>query len=181
MDTYGWSSLGAGLVFLPLTLPSILSVPLGSRAGRFGPRNVVALGFALMVVPIIALRWTQMDKLEHEILLCFLLLIIGLTMTTVQAVTMAEVSNAVRRIDARHGICEENSGQGQGYAFCNMAFAAGQFIGPVVGGLSKSQVGWGSMTLILGILCLISGIPPFFYFTSAKAPEKQQAAGEIDE
>lgn len=177
MNTYGWSSLGAGLVFLPMTLPSILSVPLGYRASRFGPRNVVALGFILMVVPIIALRWTQKDTLAHESLLCFLLLLIGMTMTTVQAVIMAEVSNAVRRIEARHGISEENSGQGQGYAFCNVAFAAGQFIGPVVGGVSNSKVGWPSMTLILGILCLIASVPPFFYFTSAAASKKEQAAG----
>ena len=87
-------------------------------------------------------------------------------MNTLQALTMAEVSNAVRKIETRHGFTEEDSsGQGRGYAFCNIAFAAGQFIGPILGGLSKSGLGWGVMTLTLAAMCLVAGIPSVFFIS----------------
>lgn len=113
---------------------------------------------------MIALRWTEADNLNQQILFIGLLFVLGLCLTAGQALTMAEVSNAVLDIEEKHGASEsEGSGMGRGYAFCNMAFAAGQFIGPVLGGMSKGQLGWGAMTLILAGLCLLAGVPAFLF------------------
>lgn len=78
--------------------------------------------------------------------------------------TMIEVSHAVDEIESRLGVTGTNrSGLGRGYAFANMAFASGQFIGPLLAGLSKSGLGWGGMTLILGALSLVAGISAFLF------------------
>lgn len=60
---------------------------------------------------------------------------------------------------------------GTGFAFCNMAIAMGQFIGPLVAGAAKVGIGWSAMTLILGIsscgvglLSLIINVLVFLYF-----------------
>lgn len=136
-------------------------------------------GFLLMAVPMISLRWTQGNTIHHEVALISLLFIIAVSVTAVQAIIMGDVSNAVRKIESSHGITEENSsGQGRGYALCNMAFAVGQTLGPIGGGFIKHELGWGSMTLVLGILCLVAGISSFFSI-SAAAP--QDNAGEVDE
>lgn len=128
---------------------------------------------------MIALRWTQGNTLNYEMLFVGLLLIIGFFVNALQALTMAEVSNAVRNIEARHGFTEEDSsGQGRGYAFCNIAFATGQFIGPILGGLSKSGLGWGVMTLTLAVMCLVAGIPSVFFTSVIPAKEGENGGQE---
>jgi hypothetical protein len=69
-------------------------------------------------------------------------------MTTSQAESMTEVSDSVRQIEAKHGIdSTKSSGMGTGFAFCNMATAMGQFIGPLVAGVAKVGLRWSAMTL----------------------------------
>ncbi|CAI7617597.1 unnamed protein product [Penicillium crustosum] len=168
LDTYHWSSLGAGLVFLPLTIPSVLGIPIAHFVRHFVPRTVVVTGFFLMAVPTVSLRWTQANTIHHEIALIFLLFVVGVCLTTVQAIIMGDVSNAVRKIESLHRITEEkSSGQARGYALCNMAFAAGQTLGPIAGGFIKYEIGWGFMTLVLGILCLVAGLSSFFSMSAA--------------
>lgn len=162
-----------------MTIPSILSIPIAHFVRHFVPRTVVMTGFFLMAVPMVSLRWTEENSIKHEIALISLLFIIAVCVTTVQAIIMGDVSNAVRKIERLHGITEENSsGQGRGYALCNMAFAAGQTLGPMAGGFIKHELGWGYMTLVLGILCLVAGISSFF--SISKAPPKTPT-DEVDE
>ena len=76
---------------------------------------------------------------------------VGLFMTTSQAQVMAEVSNAMREIESKNGIDNRTrSGMGTGDSFCNVSIAIGQFLGPLVAGYARLQLGWGGMTLILG-------------------------------
>lgn len=118
----------------------------------------------MAIAPIIALRWTEINNTLHQILLVILLSILGPCLTTSQALTMAEVSNAVHEIEEKHGAGEaQGSGMGRGYAFCNMAFAAGQFVGPVLGGFSKGHFGWEVMTIILAGLCFVAGASAFLF------------------
>ncbi|OJJ40654.1 hypothetical protein ASPWEDRAFT_22816 [Aspergillus wentii DTO 134E9] len=150
-ETYGWSSTGAGLVFLPLTIPSFLSIPLSKHARRYGCRKVVAIELILSFFPIVALRFTEPDSPHNQILFMALLTLIGFFMTTAQAFVMTEVSDAIREIEVLLGVQSgKSSGMGTGYAFCNMAMATGQFIGPVLAGSTKLGLGWGMMAFILG-------------------------------
>ncbi|KAJ5182529.1 hypothetical protein N7492_000145 [Penicillium capsulatum] len=72
---------------------------------------------------------------------------------------MAKVSYAVREIEIKRGIdTNTKSGRGTGYAFCNMAIALGQFVGPIVAGSARVQVGWGRMTLVLGGIACVVGL-----------------------
>ncbi|KAJ6103634.1 hypothetical protein N7486_003856 [Penicillium sp. IBT 16267x] len=181
LDTYHWSSLGAGLIFLPMTIPSVLSIPIAHFVRHFVPRTVVMIGFFLMAVPMVSLRWTQENTIHHEIALISLLFIIAVCLTTVQAIIMGDVSNAVRKIESLNGIAEESSsGQGRGYALCNMAFAAGQTLGPMGGGFIKQELGWGFMTLVLGILCLVAGLSSFFSISEAPPKAENDEANEND-
>ncbi|KAJ6119103.1 hypothetical protein N7471_013054 [Penicillium samsonianum] len=181
LDTYHWSSLGAGLVFLPMTIPSVLSISIAHFVRHFSPRAVVVTGFFVMAVPMVSMRWTQANTIQHEIALVSLLFVVGVCLTTVQAIIMGDVSNAVRRIESLHGITEEkSSGQGRGYALCNMAFAAGQTLGPMAGGFIKRELGWGFMTLVLGILCLVAGLSSFFFMSAAPPKIEKGKANEND-
>ncbi|KAJ5089107.1 hypothetical protein N7532_007791 [Penicillium argentinense] len=150
-ETYKWSSTKAGLVFLGISLPSFLSIPL-SRYGRdWKRRRTIAVELILAFFPLVALRIIDGPTTSHQIGFIALVIGVGLFMTTSQAQVMAEVSDAVREIEVTHGVdSSKRSGMGTGYAFCSMAIAIGQFVGPLIAGYARLGFGWGGMTLILG-------------------------------
>jgi hypothetical protein len=151
METYKWSSTNAGLVFLGISLPSFLSIPL-SRYGRdWKRRRTIAIELILACFPLVALRITDGPSPSHQIGFIALVTGAGLFLTTSQAQVMAEVSDAVREIEVTHGVGpNKRSGMGTGYAFCNMAIAIGQFVGPLIAGYARLYLGWGGVTLVLG-------------------------------
>ncbi|KAJ5035943.1 hypothetical protein NUH16_003808 [Penicillium rubens] len=151
MEAYKWSSTNAGLVFLGISLPSFLSIPL-SRYGRdWKRRRTIAIELILAFFPLVALRITDGPSPSHQIGFIALVTGAGLFLTTSQAQVMAEVSDAVREIEVTRGVDpNQRSGMGTGYAFCNMAIAIGQFVGPLIAGYARLYLGWGGMTLVLG-------------------------------
>ncbi|CAG8200008.1 unnamed protein product [Penicillium nalgiovense] len=151
METYKWSSTNAGLVFLGISLPSFLSIPL-SRYGRdWKRRRTIAIELILAFFPLVALRIIDGPSPSHQIGFIALVTGVGLFLTTSQAQVMAEVSDAVREIEMTHGVDpKQRSRMGTGYAFCNMAIAIGQFVGPLIAGYARLSLGWGGMTLVLG-------------------------------
>ncbi|KAJ5553031.1 hypothetical protein N7494_002409 [Penicillium frequentans] len=148
METYKWSSTKAGLVFLGISLPSFLSIPMSRYGRNWKRRRVVAIELVLTLFPLVALRTTDGASSNHQV---GFVVLSAFFMTTSQAQVMAEVSDAVREIEMARGInSNQRSGMGTGYAFCSMAIAIGQFVGPLIAGYARMALGWGGMTLVLG-------------------------------
>lgn len=151
METYKWSSTKAGLVFLGISLPSFLSIPMSRYGRNWKRRRVVAIELVLALFPLVALRTTDGASSNHQVGFVVLVVVVGFFITTSQAQVMAEVSDAVREIEMARGInSSQRSGMGTGYAFCSMAIAVGQFVGPLIAGYARMALGWGGMTLVLG-------------------------------
>lgn len=164
IETYQWAPTNAGLVFLGLTLPSFFSIPLARYTSKrsWDRRKIVAIELVLCSLPMVGLKWTQGNTLQQELLFIALISFVGLFLTTCQAQVLAEVSESIRQIEARHGIDPDtSSGMGTGFAFCNMAIAAGQFIGPLIAGVAKIGLGWSTMTIMLGVLSCSVGLVSF--------------------
>jgi MFS family permease len=114
-------------------------------------RRTVAIELILALFPLSALNLVETPSSNHQVCFVALVTCVGLFMTTSQAQVMAEVSDAVRQIEVKKGIdSRKRSGMGTGYAFCNVAIALGQFLGPTIAGYARLGLGWGGMTLILG-------------------------------
>lgn len=75
--TFGWGSLNAGLIFLAISLPSLLGSLFGTLSDRWGPRVVTLMGFAVAVPPLGLLALVRHDGTGQIVLLCFLLALIG--------------------------------------------------------------------------------------------------------
>ncbi|CAG8411246.1 unnamed protein product [Penicillium salamii] len=164
IETYQWAPTNAGLVFLGLTLPSFFSIPLARYTSKrsWDRRKIVAIELVLCSLPMVGLKWTQGSTLQQELLFIALISFVGLFLTTCQAQVLAEVSESIRQIEARHGIDPDtSSGMGTGFAFCNMAIATGQFIGPLIAGVAKIGLGWSTMTIMLGVLSCSVGLVSF--------------------
>lgn len=160
-DTFGWNSLGAGLIFLPIVVVSFLGPVVGYLSDKHGPRWYAIAGYAVSCPCLILLRLVTHNSLEQKVLLCALLALIGTCLTLMITPMMAEITYAVHAKAERRppGFFGKNGAYAQAYSLFNVAFAAGTMIGPLLGGLVNQSQGWGTATLILGLVSGVSGVP----------------------
>lgn len=175
---FGWSSIGAGLIFLPLLIPSFLSPVIGAASDRYGPKWFAAGGFLLATPFLICLRFVTENNIQQKVLLCAMLTGVGLGMALVLGPLTAEITWVVqeektsmsapvsavsagtaeaRRADAIDDT-EDGGIHAQAYALYNMAFSGGALLGPIMGGLIQQHAGWGTFGWSLAILTFATAV-----------------------
>ena len=75
--TFGWTSTGAGLIFLAITIPSLLGAAFGALSDRYGPKIVSLVGFTITIPALAFLGLVTSPVLGQQALLVVLLVIIG--------------------------------------------------------------------------------------------------------
>ena len=182
---FGWDSLGGGLIFLPFVLPSFLAPVIGMYVDRKGPRLPAALGFLLVVIPVVLLRLVNHSGIRQIVLLSALLAFIGFTLTMAVVPFLAEISYVVAAKEkARPGAFGKKGAYAQAYGIYNCAFAGGMLLGPLWGGFLVDSAGWGTMTWSLAVLSAVTVVPAALWtggwIGSGKA-ERETAAHDTDE
>jgi len=76
-QTFHWDSLGAGALFLCLSIPALAGPLVGKLSDRFGPRWIAATGFVMTTPSLILLQVIERDTIEQKIALCILLTLCG--------------------------------------------------------------------------------------------------------
>ncbi|XHG03095.1 hypothetical protein AWENTII_006418 [Aspergillus wentii] len=156
---FNWDSTAAGLIFLPLALPSLLGPLIGSLTDRWGPRYFGTAGFLLASPCLVILRAIVNDSTESKVLLCALLFLIGISMQLVLSPLMAEISYAVESMESDSpGIFGSSSPYAQGFGLSSMAFAGGLVVGPIWAGLICDAAGWDAMVGSLGVVSGLTSI-----------------------
>jgi len=163
MRTFHWNPTQAGLIFLTLSAPSFVGVLIGKAVERFGCKIPGVISFCLAGIPLTLMSLVKdgtmasdttrdTDVQAQVLLLIILLVIIGFGLQIAYLVSMTEISNCVTEIEDKHyaNNGHDASGLGQGYALSNMAYAGGQFVGPLFGGLLQDRLGWVGVNLIWG-------------------------------
>ncbi|KAJ5157656.1 uncharacterized protein N7482_008756 [Penicillium canariense] len=160
METFNWSSSGAGLIFVASSVPSFAGVYIGKCIRHTGAGTPGAFAFAVAACAWVLMRLVKNNTTADIALLVALVLVQGLSIVIVEVVAMTEVSQAVTDYEAEFpGAFGDKSPVAQAYALFNMAFAGGQLLGPILAGGMRVWAGWGTMTLILGLLCGMIAIP----------------------
>lgn len=158
-EIFGWDSIGAGLIFLPLILPSFLGPVVGIIGDKYGPKWLASFGFLFATPFVVCLMFVDENTIQDKILLCGLLAGVGITMACIFGPLMAEITWAVQGEDGTEG-----AGQiAQAYGLYNMAYSGGSLVGPIMGGMVKDSSGWGTVGWSLGIVVFVSGIPTVLY------------------
>jgi MFS family permease len=158
-EIFGWDSIGAGLIFLPLILPSFLGPLVGVIGDRYGPKWLASFGFLFATPFVVCLMFVDENTIQDKILLCGLLVGVGITMACIFGPLMAEITWSVQGEDGTEG-----AGQiAQAYGLYNMAYSGGSLVGPIMGGFVKDSSGWGTVGWSLGIVVFVSGIPTILY------------------
>ncbi|KAF2222605.1 major facilitator superfamily domain-containing protein [Elsinoe ampelina] len=181
-NTFTWNATGAGLIFLPVTIPAFFAPFIGRLSDRYGPRHLATAGFLLGAPCIILQRLVESNTLRQKVLLCALLALLGVALNLVLTPLMAEITYSVEATVRKRprGFFGDKGAYAQAYGLFNMAFAAGSMIGPLVGGLVVESKGWGAATLVLGVL---SGVfaGPTFWWTGGSWGRERKRRGERGE
>ncbi|CZS92961.1 related to vesicular amine transporter [Rhynchosporium agropyri] len=165
LQKFHWDSVGGGLIFITLTLPTFLSPLTGQFSDKHGARLCATLGFLGMVPPLVCLRFVNHNTLSQKVLLCVLLTFTGLGVSIVYAPGMAEVERIVAEResdmqgeDRDGGEGTKRGGRASAYGLVNMAYAFGILCGPLVGGFVKKEGGLATLGWALGLISGVTGI-----------------------
>ncbi|QIW97745.1 hypothetical protein AMS68_003263 [Peltaster fructicola] len=176
-DTFGWDSIGAGLIFLPLVVATFLGPIAGTLSDKYGPRWFATIGFIIGCPFLILLRLVDHNSLGQKILLCALLALIGVALTLMLTPILAEMTYIVAEKERTRppGYFGRNGAYAQSYSLLNVAWAAGLFVGPLLAGLVNESSGWITSTLILGCVSLFAAIPTVIFTGGSLLKKRRQA------
>lgn len=179
---FGWNSLGGGLIFLALILPSFSGPFIGYLCDKFGPRWLIAIGLAAALPFWVLLRLVDHDSLKQKVLLCALLMLIGACVALIFPAVMAEFTYIVDAKEKKQpGIYGANGAYAQAYGIFNVAYAAGALVGPVWAGYVEAASGWGTLTWSLGAFSAVSAIPVTLFTGGFITRKKHQSASDRGE
>ncbi|KAL6703557.1 hypothetical protein ACN47E_009502 [Coniothyrium glycines] len=161
--TFHWTALPAGLIFLCIAIPAFGGPIAGALSDRFGARWVAVIGFTTTAPLIVLLRLVHQDNLQHKIILCVLLTLIGASVTLFLAPLGAECSVVAEQTSQKIG-CDLYASS---FSLMNCALASAGLLGPLAAGGLVDAAGWQWMTVFLGCFCA-TGIVPCTIATGKK-------------
>ncbi|KAK3170557.1 hypothetical protein OEA41_002638 [Lepraria neglecta] len=94
-EAFGWSSTGAGLIFLPLLLPCFTGPIIGAASDGYGARWPAVVDFLFGCPGFICLRFVTQNTLRQKALLCTLLVIDGLGINLAMIPLFAEFAHVI--------------------------------------------------------------------------------------
>ncbi|EPS43198.1 hypothetical protein H072_2814 [Dactylellina haptotyla CBS 200.50] len=154
---FHWNSTAAGLIFLANIIPLLLGPLGGLLSDKYGPRWLVVGSFALCLPLFILLRIPSKHKIGHVIIFCALLACIGFIISISMPGAMGEISIAVVEYEkGAPGIFGDKGAFGPAYALFNIASAVASIVGPLLGGFLNKSVGWNTVMIVFGCLCLFT-------------------------
>ncbi|OTB16755.1 hypothetical protein K445DRAFT_317047 [Daldinia sp. EC12] len=145
--TFGWNSTAAGIMFLAVFLPGFISPLVGWLADKYGARWPCFFGFIFMIPLLVCLRFVTDNSIQHKVLLCVLLALLGITLAFANVPLMAEITYVIEaKVAEQPGVFGEKGVYGLGYGLFNMAFSLGGVVGPLWAGYVVESAGWGTLT-----------------------------------
>jgi MFS family permease len=168
--TFGWNSTGAGLIFLPICIPSFAAPLVGRMADKHGPKWLVTSGFTTSLPCLVLLRLVTHHTPQQIVLLCVLLFLLGTSMTLMVGPLVAEIAYLVKAKEEKFpGAFGTGGAYAQAFGLYWSWFAGGLLIGPIWAGYVEQMAGWGTMAWSLGLLSGVTAIP-IFILTGGKDP-----------
>ncbi|KAL8628779.1 hypothetical protein Q9189_005507 [Teloschistes chrysophthalmus] len=177
-QTFHWTASEAGLIFLAVTLPSLVDPLFGTLCDRYGRRIVALGGFGLAAPSLALLGIVRNAGLSSKIglvvfLFCLEWLIlpwnpVGSGINAFLTSLVTDMSFAVEQLE------QENPGLGGGngvfteaYALVDITFGLGLVIGPLISGLLYEKTNWGITVGVLAIFCVSGTLHSWLIVDSA--------------
>jgi MFS family permease len=117
-------------------------------------------GFGLSIPPLVCLRFVTSNTMEHKVLMCALLALLGATLIAMAATPlMAEMTYAIDEREAQQpGVWGEQGVYGIAYGLWTTAFALGGTVGSLMAGYVNAGPGWGTTTWSFAIWAAVGAV-----------------------
>ncbi|KAF4630646.1 hypothetical protein G7Y89_g7500 [Cudoniella acicularis] len=136
---FGFSSLQAGLLFIPFVTPYLLCSPFFGRCvDKYGTRWFAACGFVGFAVPLVLLRVPHAGGVPEIAKLSAILVLCSFGLASISALGIVESSAVLKRFEIVNGegrskeVFGKQGPYGQLYAINSMVFSTGLTVGPLV-------------------------------------------------
>ena len=168
-DLFGFDSLKAGLLFMPLILPYLLLGPLaGKGVDKYGPKLAASVGFGLLVPPLILLRIPHEGGNAEIAKFCVFLAMCGVNFALISAPSIVEASFVVEEYyRANPDIFGHEGPYAQLYAINSMVFSAGLTLGPLISGGLRDAIGFGNMNAVVAGMSAIVSVLSYIFLGGA--------------
>lgn len=164
---FGFDSLKAGLLFLPLGGADFFLGPVfGWAVDRYGSRIFSVLGFAFLVPTLALLRLPEeasiVAKLDNAHLIALFASILALNGAGLAIIGSPSIVEAGRLVEnyanANRDIFEHGAPWAQLYGINSMVFSGGLTVGPLVAGALRERIGYGNMNAVLAGVCAVTAV-----------------------
>jgi MFS family permease len=160
-EQFGFNSLKAGLLFLPLGGADFLLGPVfGWCVDKYGTRPFSVLGFTWLVPALALLRLSTdsstTSKLDggHQIALyASLLALNGVGLAIINSPSIVEAGNIVEKYYNANRDLFAQAPYAQLYGINSMVWSGGLTVGPLLAGHLREKIGYGNMNAVLAGMC----------------------------
>ncbi|KAL9031257.1 MAG: hypothetical protein Q9196_000695 [Gyalolechia fulgens] len=155
-DTFGLKATHAAALFLSMALPMFLAPIPSALTDRYGAKLPAAAGFVLAIPSLTLLRLVSPGTDQPFVKLLILLGLAGTSFAFTGPPLRVEAARVVAAIEQdRPGVFGPNGAYSQAFGLINASMAAGSMLGPLYAGYTRVWLGWGAMSLSMGIMSLM--------------------------
>ncbi|KAF1927852.1 MFS general substrate transporter [Didymella exigua CBS 183.55] len=171
-SAFGFNSLKAGLLFLPLSGADFFLGPaFGWAVDRYGARLFSVLGFAWLVPTLVLLRLPHetsivegLDDGRRIALYASILALNGAGLAMIGSPSIVEAARLVENYSkANEQTFSEGAPWAQLYGINSMVFSGGLAVGPLVAGALREKIGYGNMNAVLAGACAVTAVLAALY------------------
>ncbi|KAH8589822.1 major facilitator superfamily domain-containing protein [Bisporella sp. PMI_857] len=164
-EYYNFSSLQAGLMFLPIGIANLTFGPLlGWCVDRFGTKRVAVLVYLYLVPVLISFRLAKPGGVSEVAVYETLLALAGIGVAGMGAPSVVEASTVVQKYhQANPDFFGEHGPYAQLYSLSYLFFSLGLTVGPELAGGLRQAVGYGNMNAVLAAICAVTALVCFLF------------------
>ncbi|KAF2703343.1 MFS general substrate transporter [Pleomassaria siparia CBS 279.74] len=184
---YGFDSLKAGLLFVPLGGADFLLGPVfGWCVDRWGTKPVSIFGFTFLVPALVLLRLptevaTHLQRGHQIALYACLLAVNGMGLAIINSTSIVESGNVMEKYwKANSELFEGQAPYAQLYGINSMIWSAGLTVGPLVGGYLRERIGYGNMNAVLAGVCAATAVLAALFIGRKVEIKSRADEGEIN-
>lgn len=176
-EYFGFSSLQAGLMFLPIGIANLMFGPLlGWCVDKFGTRRMAVLVYLYLVPVLLLFRFARPGKEFAIVVYEILLALAGIGTAGMGAPSVVEASAVIQKYhQANPAFFGEHGPYAQLYSLSFLFYSLGLAVGPELAGRLRQAVGYGNMNAVLAALCATTALI-CFVFLKGKSKKTIQGA-----